>query len=801
MSGRFVTLTQEASRQVWTHESFAGHDLVQFPLVYANTDANASTSASKRDPLPALVVTVEYISIIGRYSQGGRVKMGMKCRSLWALSLFALAPLSAMAQSITIYADALGNGWQNWSWATVNFNSTNPVRTGQFAISMEPDGFEGLYFASPGSVHSFADYSGLRLWVHGGAGSNQSLRLTFQLGQTVVFERPLNQIVSGGAIAAGQWREVFQPFSGAGAPVGTFDGVILQDLTGANQSAIHVDDVVLEAGGPPPGPVAVSIDLAGTRRAIDPLIYGVNFGSDAQHADLRYPTRRWGGNSTTRYNWQFDVHNTASDYFFQNIVDGDGQNLPNGSSANAFVSATRLQGGEAMLTIPTIGWVPKDLRQKQWGFSQQLYGAQTLDECRFYAPNPPPWCTADSGNGLCAGGPFCQGGKIVGNNPLDTSKPAPPSYAAEWVSHLRARHGSAGQGGVRFFALDNEAMLWDSTHRDVHPLPATYDEVWTRGRDRALAIKAVEPNAQIFGPVSWGWCDYWTSAADAALGNCFDGPDRVAHGNVPFVEWYLQRICAETGPGGVRLVDYLDLHYYPQGAGIAGLDNNVIAGEQPDVQARRLRSLRELYDPSWSSESWIGQTAYPNPNFLRRARAAIAAHCPGTRLALTEYKWGPDNGVTGALAQAELLAIFGREGVDYATRWVAPEVGSLSEHAFRLFLDYDGANTRVLGDSVPASSSDAALLGAYAVDQVGGPLRVLLFNRSPSTRDVDIALSGLSAQAFSAWRLAAGGYAQVANNQSAAGATLALTLPGHSATLLVFARGAPGPAIFANGFE
>lgn len=726
----------------------------------------------------------------------------MMCRLAWAFAAYALASLPAIAQNTTIYADALGNGWQNWSWATVNLASTTPVHGGQFAISMEPDSFQGLYFASPGNVRAFADYTGLRLWVHGGAASNQSLRLTFQLGGTVVFERPLNQIIGGGAIAAGQWREVFQPFTGAGAPAGTFDGVILQDLSGANQPAIHVDDVVLEAGGPPPGPVSVSVNLASTRRAIDPLIYGVNFGSDAQHADLRYPTRRWGGNSTSRYNWQVDVHNTANDYFFQNIVDGTGQNLPNDSSANTFVVATKAHGGEALLTIPTLGWVPRDLRQKLWGFSQQLYGAQTLDECRFYLPNPPVWCTADSGNGLCVNGPFCQGGRIVGNNPLDTSKAAPPSYAGDWVTHLRARHGTAAQGGVKFFALDNEAMLWNSTHRDVHPQPATYDEVWTRGRDRALAIKAIEPDAKIFGPVSWGWCDYWTSAADAALGNCFEGPDRDAHNGTPFVEWYLQRICAEPGPGGIRLVDYLDLHYYPQGANIDGLDNDVGAGEQPDVQARRLRSLRELYDPAFTSESWIGQTAYPIPNLLRRARAAIATHCPGTKLALTEYKWGPDNGVTGAIAQAELLAIFGREGVDYATRWVAPDVGTLSEHAFRMFLDYDGANSRVVGDSVPAMSSVPDVIGVYAVDRVGGPLQILLFNRGPGARSVNVDLAGVGAQNYSAWRLAAGGYSQVANASPVAASSLALAdVPGFSATLLVINRGAAPNPIFANGFE
>ena len=647
-------------------------------------------------------------------------------------------PMVAGAQNVIVFADALGPGFQNWSWATVNLSTASPVHGGLLSISFEPDNFEGLYFASPGIVRSFTD----------------------------------------------------------------FDGIILQDSSGGNQPAVYVDDVILEQAGPPPGPVTVSIDLGGPRRTIDPLIYGVNFGSDAQHADLRYPTRRWGGNSTSRYNWQFDVHNTANDYFFQNIADGDGVNLPDHSSANQFVIATKAQGGEALLTVPTLGWVPKDSRNKLWGFSQQLYGAQTSDECRYYGPNPPFWCSADAGNGLCTTGGFCQGGKIVGNNPLDTSKPAPVSYAGDWVTHLRARHSTAAQGGVKFFALDNEAMLWDSTHRDVHPQPATYDEVWTRGRDRALAIKAIEPDALIFGPVTWGWCDFWTSAADAALGNCFDGPDRLAHGGMPFIEWYLQQVCADTGPGGVRAVDYLDLHYYPQGAGIDGLDNDAIAGEQPDVQARRMRSLRELYDGSYASESWIGQTAYPIPNLLPRARAAIDMHCPGTRLALTEYKWGPDNGISGAVAQAELLAIFGREGVDYATRWVAPEDGTLAEQAFRLYLNYDGSHTRVSGDSVPASSSAPDSMGAYAIERADGALQLLLFNRGVTARDVTVDLAGAGAQSYSGWRLSSAGFAAFASNQSLSAASLSLAgLPPLSASLLLIQRQVLDGLIFADGFE
>ncbi len=716
-------------------------------------------------------------------------------------SLLAATPLAA--QDVVVYDNTLGAGFQNWSWATVNLNNPSPVHSAPASISFEPDSFQGLYFSSPGVVRSFANFDGLRFWVHGGTAGSQNITVNFQLGQTVVHTRNLNAIISGGSLVAGAWREVYLAFTGTGAPTGSFDGIILQANSAANQGVVYVDDVVIEGDPPAPaGPVSVTVNVAGARRPIDPLIYGVNFGSNAQHQDLRYPTRRWGGNRTSRYNWQFDVDNTAADYFYQNIAASDSGVLPNDSSANRFIAATKLHGGESLISVPTIGWVAKDSRAKLWSFSQASYGAQTLDECRYYAPNPPFWCTADSGNGECTNGPNCQNGKIVGNNVLDTSKAAPASYAGDWVSHLRARHGAAANGGVRYFALDNEPMLWDSTHRDVHPAAATYDEVWQRGRDRALAIKAVEPEAKIFGPVTWGWCDFWTSAADAALGNCFDGPDRAAHAGTPFVEWYLQRVCAEPGPGGVRLIDYLDLHYYPQGSGIAGLNNDVASGEQADVQARRMRSLRELYDPAYTSESWMGQTAYPIPNLLPRARAAIAARCPGMKLAVTEYKWGPDNGITGALAQAEILAIFGREGVDYATRWVAPEDGSLAEDAFRLYLDYDGANSRIVGESIPTSSDADADIGAYAIDQIGGKLFVLIFNRSIEARTVALSLPGSNALRYDAYRLSSAGYAQVAAAVSISANAINLgSLGSYSVHLFVIDKAAGSNAVFADGFE
>ena len=68
-----------------------------------------------------------------------------------------------------------------------------------------------------------------------------------------------------------------------------------------------------------PGP-ALSIDAGAGQRAINPDIYGVNQLSDeALATELRLPVRRWGGNTTSRYNWQIDTYNTGLDWYFENI--------------------------------------------------------------------------------------------------------------------------------------------------------------------------------------------------------------------------------------------------------------------------------------------------------------------------------------------------------------------------------------------------------------------------------------------------------------------------------------------------
>ncbi|MEM8995135.1 MAG: glycoside hydrolase family 44 protein [Acidobacteriota bacterium] len=512
-----------------------------------------------------------------------------------AAALAAAAP--GHSQDRVVFDDALAAGFQDWSWAVHDLDNTNPVAAGTRSISFEADDFTGLYFRADAAL-DLADWSEIEVSIHGGAGGGQQIRLLLQLGGDAVGD------LAVAPAPAGTWETRRLDLRQLGPASGLFDGIIFQDTSGADQATLYLDEISLiedDTPPPPPTPVSVTVDPGADRRPIDPRIYGVAFGDPDRVGEVGYPVRRWGGNSVTRYNWQAAVHNTAFDYFFQNIVDEvvDEALLPEGSSSDIFIDETLAAGADVIMTAPAIGWTPVAQREKKWAFSVAKYGPQTGDECTFYAPNPPPWCTADSGNGRCDPAAnttgFCSPeGLIRGNDPADTSIAIGPSFVSDWVSHVVDRVGDAASGGVRYWAIDNEPMLWDSTHRDVVTAPLTYDELWARTLDYSNAIKSADPSAEVMGPVVWGWCAYFSSAADAAFpnGSCTDGPDRQAHDGKALLEWYLEQVCAEEVANGVRPVDYLDVHIYPQGD-VAGL-GGASSAEDPTTAARRLRSVREL---------------------------------------------------------------------------------------------------------------------------------------------------------------------------------------------------------------
>jgi hypothetical protein len=716
---------------------------------------------------------------------------------IWPLLLILSVASSASAASLDVYSDALANGFTDQSWAAAgdyDLANTAPVHAGSDSIRFTPDVWGGLQFVANAAEFDFIDYQDLSFWVHGGSGAGAGgqtiwVIVTDNYG-AVSATVDVATLVPGGVLQADTWQQATLDFDAAGLTAGTFNGINIMDGTGTLQHELYVDDIVFdERTSAPPGgdAVAVSVDASSNVHPFSPYIFGVAFGDATRNAEMGYTVRRWGGNSVTRYNWQVDVHNTASDYFYENIPGASDRTEipPIGNDADAFVDEARNAGSQPLMTIPTIGWTPRadsPLSHPYFaGFSVARYGAQQATD-----PYDP-----DAGNGY-----HTDGTPITGNDPHDTSSEVDAAFQQGWVAHFQSTFGGAASGGVKFYSLDNEVMLWDSTHRDVHPAPTTYDETWANAQSYGGAIKQQDPAALVTGPVTWGYCDLFGSAAD----NCLDGPDRQAHGGVPFVAWYLQQVCAHPLAGGAHVVDYADLHYYPQGQGVALSDD-----DSPATAARRLRSLKELYDPTWISESWISDLGdsdanhYDKPNLIPRVRAWIDQYCPGTKLAITEYNWGNDGTASGAVAQAELFGIFARDGVDLATRWVAPSANTRAERAFTLFLDYDGAGSKVEGNSVAATSANVDQIGAYAFVVSGGRTIVLLTNKDTVTHDAVLTFDSAHNGNWRLFGFDADHEVHAIANGSMSGTGLTLpALPAISANLLLIEG---GDGIFADGFD
>jgi len=485
--------------------------------------------------------------------------------------------------------------------------------------------------------------------------------------------------------------------------------------------------------------VALAVDAAANRKPISPYIYGLNFAKESFADAIDLPVRRWGGNHTTRYNWQGNWMNHGLDWFFHNNTHYDPYNGAT-QTADEWVDQNERTATASLITVPMIGYAAKDGDPASCGFKVSLYGAQ--DDVDNESGYP------DCGNGLSGGVP------ITGNNPLDTSFATTPAFASGWVSHLVATHGAANAGGVQFYALDNEPELWSETHRDVHPDAQRYDELRDRSFAYGAVVKAADPAAQVFGYASFSWSGYWYSQYDlitAAQNGYTYFPDYATHGNRYQVEWYLQQMRQYEQAGGVRLLDYLDLHFYPQN-GVA-----LTAAGDAALQALRLRSTRALWDPTYRDESWIGGDDQPadwrNVRLIPRMRDWVSANYPGTKLAITEYNWGGLEHINGALAQADILGVFGREGLDFAALWNYPDPSLGYDrfetlpgaYAFRIYRNYDGNGGKFGDVSVSAISADQSQLAIYAAQRGGdGVLTLVIINKTGGALMSDVMLAGFT---------------------------------------------------------
>jgi hypothetical protein len=524
--------------------------------------------------------------------------------------------------------------------------------------------------------------------------------------------------------------------------------------------------------------VDVTIDALANRHPISQYVYGGAYPQDAPTIkDSGLTVVRWGGNSTSRYNWKLFTINAANDYYFE---DFNYTEIGDGDSAK-YIQDVKTAGSHPLMTMPMLPWVAKSAETSttqggtdnfHWSFSVQKYGSQCGVD---------PFNT-DAGNGLKAdcSTPLTANPNDANVPLLDvpgTKDPAGSVYRNQWTAALAAAFGTA----PHFYNMDNEIDIWGSTHRDVHPAPTAYNEMRDTFIAESRALKGWDPKAIRFGPVSCCWWFYWNGA---------NNNDKGAHAGVDLLPWWLNEVYWQDKIAGTRSVDVFDVHAYPD-------TPDTSSWTQAQKQALAARIYRDYWDPTYVSESSsINQNwatfIQPNktiPFRIPRIRALANMIYPGTPVSFTEWSAAVagESDFSTALGDADAYGILGRERMYLASRWVAPVPGNPNYLALKLFTNYDGQHHGFATTSVSdTNNGDPNLFSSYAaLNSTGTAMTILVLNKDPvNTVQTQFAVSGFTPHQVTSYTLASTAPTKIVASTPAPWSST-MTFAPYTATLLV----------------
>jgi len=459
--------------------------------------------------------------------------------------------------------------------------------------------------------------------------------------------------------------------------------------------------------------VPVTVDTAADVRPISPYVYGSN-GHDGD-AEANVAAVRSGGNRTTGYNWETnyssagkDWQHSSDDYLLRDVP-ADQWRVP-GIVVTRFHDWAASLGAADVVTLQMAGYVSADNK-----------GPVAAEET---APSP-RWLRVEYRKlGAFSSRPDTSDGVV---------------YMDEFVHFLVQRYGRAADGGVKMYSLDNEPALWASTHPRIHPSPVTCDELIERSVLLCLAVKDVDPTAEVIGPALFGWTAFESLQAAPAQ----TGWDRYAAQYEDwFINFYLDRMRQAERQHGRRLLDVLDVHWYPE-ARADGVRIALERGAASEALMReRIHAPRSLWDETYRENSWLGQWRHPI-RLLPRLRENIEKHYPGTKLSISEFDYGGAGDMSGAIAHSDVLGLFGKHGVYMSNHWGALRGYVLA--AYRIYRNYDGKNSTFGAMSVRAETADPANTSAHASLDDRGRVHLILINKDmevPTAFDVSIAHAG-----------------------------------------------------------
>ncbi|HXC03156.1 MAG TPA: glycoside hydrolase family 44 protein [Bacteroidia bacterium] len=428
---------------------------------------------------------------------------------------------------------------------------------------------------------------------------------------------------------------------------------------------------------------AFTINTQLERHTISPYIYGSNGQSMDRPENIT--ARRLGGNRLTGYNWEDNFSHAGTDYINSNdnylpwsLQLPASQYLVPNAVLKAFHDTSLSMQCYTLLTLPMAGYVSRD-------GNGSVTAAQVAPSARFRKVINRK------------GSSFVLTPDTTDNN----------IYVDECLNNLITAYGNAGTAnGVKGYLLDNEHALWPSTHPRIHPNQPTCAEDIRLSVSLAKTVKTMDPLAEVFGPSDYGYASFL---------NFQSAPDWSTYSaSYPnYLSLYLKQLKLASDTFGHRLLDVMDVHWYPEAQGKDHLGNlERVSGGNNDrgVAEARIQAPRTLWDSSYIENSWIGQY-YSPVAYVSALQKAISQNYPGTKLGFTEYDYGGMNHISGGLATADFLGIAGKYNVYFTSRW--GQLDSFVSAAFKIYRNYDGHNSTFGDLHIQAKAPDARVASIY----------------------------------------------------------------------------------------
>ena len=292
-------------------------------------------------------------------------------------------------------------------------------------------------------------------------------------------------------------------------------------------------------------PVQIIVNANSGKRPVSPYIFGKNnvlpstflnnetdaLVTKANEAGIRF-VRQGGGNNSTKYNWRLKLSSHPDWYnnVYGNNWDAAAKNL-----------TAKMPGVQGMWSFQLLGKAAANTKNN---FPDWTYNSSQ------------PW--SGIGQNLAGGGtvnPAGGGKALVDGNP--------DLYLMNWpadstVAILDKWFGAGGLGydktWYRYWSMDNEPEIWSGTHDDVMKTQIPAEEFMQLYFKVAKAARAKYPGIKLSGPVpanEWQWYRY--------------GSDGIPYNGKKYcwLEYFILRIAEEEKASGIKLLDVLDIHYYP----------------------------------------------------------------------------------------------------------------------------------------------------------------------------------------------------------------------------------------------